>query len=230
MASVATTDGAADGTAGQGRARVLVAENIGESGLDVLEVAGFDVDTGYDWTREELEERIGEYDAIVIRSATTVDAALLDRAPKLRAVARAGVGVDNVDVASATKRGIIVVNAPRSNVVTAAEHTMALLLALARNVPQAHGALTQGRWERKHWSGTELMGKTLGILGFGRIGQLVAHRAKAFDMEVIAYDPFVATELYNSLKVAARGLARTTSTPPPTSSRCTCRRRRRRTA
>ena len=183
----------------------------------MLQVAGFDVDTGYDWTREELEERIGDYDAIVIRSATKVDAALIAKATKLRAVARAGVGVDNVDVAAATKRGIIVVNAPRSNVVTAAEHTMALLLALARNVPQAHGALTAGRWERKNFSGTELMGKTLGILGFGRIGQLVAHRAKAFDMEVIAYDPFVATELYNSLRVQRADSARRRATRRPTS-------------
>ena len=183
------------------RVKVLVAEDVGDSGLEVLQVAGFDVETGFDWTREELEERIAVYEAIVIRSATKVDAALIAKATNLRAVARAGVGVDNVDVAAATKRGIIVVNAPRSNVVTAAEHTMALLLALARNVPQAHGALTAGRWERKNWSGTELMGKTLGILGFGRIGQLVAHRAKAFDMEVIAYDPFVATELYSSLRV-----------------------------
>ena len=201
MASITATDGIADDTTAQDRARVLVAENIGSSGLEVLEVAGFDVQTGYDWTRSELEERIADYDAIVIRSATKVDAPLIARATKLRAVARAGVGVDNVDVTAATKRGILVVNAPRSNVVTAAEHTMALLLALARNVPQAHSALTAGRWERKSFSGTELMGKTLGILGFGRIGRLVAHRAKAFDMEVIAYDPFVATELYRSLKV-----------------------------
>jgi D-3-phosphoglycerate dehydrogenase len=182
-------------------ARVLVAENIGESGLDVLEVAGFDVDTGYDWTREQLEERIAAYDAIVIRSATKVDAGLIELATNLRAVARAGVGVDNVDVGAATKRGIIVVNAPRSNVVTAAEHTMALLLSLARHIPQAHGALVAGRWDRKKFSGIELMDKTLGILGFGRIGQLVAHRAKAFGMNVVAYDPFVATELYESLKV-----------------------------
>ena len=201
MASIATpgpTDTTTDAAAGL---RVLVAENIGDSGLDALQVAGFDVDRGYDWTREQLEERIAGYDAIVIRSATQVDAELLARATRLRAVARAGVGVDNVDVAAATKRGIIVVNAPRSNVVTAAEHTMALLLAVARNVPQAHASLSAGRWERKNFSGTELSGKTLGILGFGRIGQLVAHRARAFDMEVIAYDPFVATELYNSLKV-----------------------------
>ena len=201
MASITTTDQAAADAPVDDRVKVLVAEDVGDSGLEVLHVAGFDVETGFDWTREELEERIAGYEAIVIRSATKVDAPLLAKATKLRAVARAGVGVDNVDVAAATKRGIIVVNAPRSNVVTAAEHTMALLLALARNVPQAHGALTAGRWERKNWSGTELMGKTLGILGFGRIGQLVAHRAKAFDMEVIAYDPFVATELYSSLRV-----------------------------
>jgi D-3-phosphoglycerate dehydrogenase len=186
---------------GQAAARVLVAENIGESGIEVLEVAGFQVQTGYDWTREQLEERIADYDAIVIRSATKVDADLIARATSLRAVARAGVGVDNVDVGAATKRGIIVVNAPRSNVVTAAEHTMALLLSLARHIPQAHGALSAGRWERKRFSGIELMDKTLGILGFGRIGQLVAHRAKAFGMRVIAYDPFVATELYSALKV-----------------------------
>jgi D-3-phosphoglycerate dehydrogenase len=178
-----------------------VAEAIGESGIEVLEAAGFDVQRGFDWTRAQLEQRIGDYDAIVIRSATKVDAELIARARRLRAVARAGVGVDNVDVAAATKRGIIVVNAPRSNIVTAAEHTMALLLALARNIPQAHGSLTSGRWERRSFSGIELMDKTIGILGFGRIGQLVAHRAKSFGMRVVAYDPFVATELYESLKV-----------------------------
>jgi len=201
MASTTETSALADETGQPPRARVLVAENIGESGLEVLAVAGFDVETGYDWTREQLEERIDDYEAIVIRSATKVDAGLIARATRLRAVARAGVGVDNVDVHAATKRGIIVVNAPRSNVVTAAEHTMALLLSLARHIPQAHGALSAGRWERKSFSGIELMDKTLGILGFGRIGQLVAHRAKAFGMLVVAYDPFVATELYNTLKV-----------------------------
>ena len=228
MATATTQNPAGEQT--PDRARVLVAENIGESGLDVLEVAGFDVERGYDWTRAELEERIEGYDAIVIRSATQVDAALLARAPRLRAVARAGVGVDNVDVAEATKRGIIVVNAPRSNVVTAAEHTMALLLSVARNVPQAHGALSAGRWERKNFSGTELMDKTLGILGFGRIGQLVAHRAKAFGMNVVAYDPFVATELYETLKVDRADTPGRRSTRRRTSSRCTCRRPTRRTA
>jgi D-3-phosphoglycerate dehydrogenase len=119
----------------------------------------------------------------------------------LRAVGRAGVGVDNVDVPAATARGIVVANAPQSNVITAAEHTMALLLALARNVPQAHASLTSGKWERSKFSGVELYEKTLGVLGFGRIGQLVAARAKAFGMTVIAYDPFVAAERYRELGV-----------------------------
>src|SRR5204862_7144066 len=129
------------------------------------------------------------------------DASLLGRAGRLRAVGRAGVGVDNVDVPAATKRGIIVANAPQSNVVTAAEHTMALLLALARNIPQAHASLTSGKWERSKFSGVEVMDKTLGILGFGRIGQLVAQRARGFGMRVIAFDPYVAEERFRELGV-----------------------------
>src|SRR5205814_3497756 len=125
-----------------------------------------------------LAERIAGYDAILIRSATKLDAELISRADRLRAVGRAGVGVDNVDVPAATKRGIVVANAPQSNVVTAAEHTMALLLALARNIPQAHASLVGGAWDRSKFSGVELDGKALGILGFGRIGQLVAQRAR----------------------------------------------------
>jgi D-3-phosphoglycerate dehydrogenase len=181
--------------------RVLVSEAVGASGLDLLRAAGLDVDLGIGWSREELEERIGDYEGILIRSATKLDAGLIARGVNLRVIARAGVGIDNIDVGAATKAGIIVANAPRSNIVTAAEHTMALLLALARNVPQAHGALTHGRWERKAFTGTELMDKTLGILGFGRIGQLVAQRARAFGMRVVAYDPYVAAERYQNLGV-----------------------------
>jgi D-3-phosphoglycerate dehydrogenase len=181
--------------------RVLVAEAVGDSGVDLLQAAGFDVDLGLGWNREQLVEQIGDYDGILIRSATKLDAELIGHAPKLRVIARAGVGIDNIDVAAATKRGIIVANAPRSNIVTAAEHTMALLLALARNIPQAHGSLTAGRWDRKLFNGTELMDKTFGVLGFGRIGQLVAARAKGFGMRVIAYDPYVATERYANLGV-----------------------------
>ena len=179
---------------------MLVAENIGDPGVDLLR-ARFDVEVAVGWSAEQLAERIGEFDAILIRSATQLDAELLARAPRLKAVGRAGVGVDNVDVAAATKRGVVVANAPRSNVITAAEHTMALLLALARNVPQAHASLTSGKWERSRFSGVELHEKTLGIFGFGRIGQLVAHRALAFGMHVIAYDPFVAADRYRELGV-----------------------------
>src|SRR5205823_3754941 len=144
------------------RPRVLVAEKIGDSGIALLR-EHFDVELGVDWSREQLAERIGQYDGVLIRSATKLDSDLLSKATNLRAVGRAGVGVDNVDVAVATKRGIVVANAPQSNVITAAEHTMALLLALARNVPQAHASLKGGAWERSKFSGIELYEKTLGI-------------------------------------------------------------------
>ncbi len=180
--------------------RVLVAEKIGDSGIDLLR-EHFDVDVRTDWADGGLEEAIGDYDGILIRSATKLTAEVLAHASRLKAIGRAGVGVDNVDVPAATKRGIIVANAPQSNVVTAAEHTLALLLALARNVPQAHAALVAGRWDRSKYSGVELMDKTLGILGFGRIGQLVAHRAQGFGMHVIAFDPFVSGERYREMGV-----------------------------
>ncbi len=184
-----------------GPARVLVKEKIGDSGVDLLRQAGLDVEMGTDWSQEELESRIGEFDGILIRSATKLTEDLLSKATRLRAVGRAGVGVDNVDVDAATKRGVVVANAPQSNVVTAAEHTMALLLALARNVPQAHASLIGGAWERSKFSGVELYDKTLGVLGFGRIGQLVAHRALGFGMKVIAFDAYVAEERFREAGV-----------------------------
>ena len=180
--------------------KVLVAEKVGASGIDLLK-AHFDVDTAFDKDDFDLLGRIGDYDGILIRSATKMDANLIAAGVKLRVIGRAGVGVDNVDVPAATKRGIIVANAPQSNVVTAAEHTMGMLLALARNIPQAHMALVGGEWARSKYSGTELMDKTLGILGFGRIGQLVAERALSFGMRVLAYDPFVSAERYRELGV-----------------------------
>jgi D-3-phosphoglycerate dehydrogenase / 2-oxoglutarate reductase len=183
-----------------GGTRVLVAEKIGASGVDLLR-EHFEVDVGVGWDRSELEQRIGDYEGILIRSATQLDGDLLAKATRLRAVGRAGVGVDNVDVPVATKRGIVVANAPESNVITAAEHTMALLLALARNVPQAHASLIGGAWERSKFSGVELYEKTLGILGFGRIGQLVAQRARGFNMHVIGFDPYVSAERYRELGV-----------------------------
>jgi len=184
-----------------GATRVLVAEKIGASGINLLK-EHFDVTTAFDVEGFDFAAEIGNYDGLLIRSATKMTADLIEKATNLKAIGRAGVGVDNVDVPAATKRGIIVANAPESNVVTAAEHTMALLLALARNVPQAHAALSgEGKWERSKWSGVELDGKVLGILGFGRIGQLVAARAKSFGMRVLAFDPFVSAERYKDLGV-----------------------------
>ena len=147
------------------RPRVLVRESIAESGLQVLRER-FEVVEDFD---SELEEIIGGFDAIVVRSATTIDASLIERATRLKVIGRAGVGVDNVDLATASKRGILVANAPQSTVVSAAEHTVGLLLALARSIPQAHAALKTGTWERSAFAGTELAGKTLGLVGFGRI-------------------------------------------------------------
>jgi len=181
-----------------GATRVLVKEKIADSGVDLLRER-FDVDLGTDWDDGELPERIGEYDGIVIRSATKLTAELIERAGRLKVIGRAGIGIDNVDLAAATKRGVIVANAPESNAIAAAEHTIALMLALCRNVPQAHASLVSGRWERSRFGGVEVYEKTLGILGFGRIGQLVAERARGFGMTVVAFDPFVSAERYRDL-------------------------------
>ena len=210
------------------RPRVLVKEKIGDSGVALLR-EHFDVDVGVDWPEGELEERIGDYDGILIRSATKMTAELIDEGERLRVIGRAGVGVDNVDVEAATRRGIVVANAPESNVVTAAEHTMGLLLALARNIPRAYMSLIAGRWERSKLSGVELYEKTLGVIGFGRIGQLVAHRARGFGMRVIAFDPYVSAERYRELG-SRRRTRLTMSTPRRTSSPCTCPRHPRRRA
>jgi D-3-phosphoglycerate dehydrogenase len=181
--------------------KVLVKEKIGESGVQLLRDAGLDVELGVDWEDGELDRRIAEFDGILIRSATKLTGDLIDKAERLKVVGRAGVGVDNVDVDAATKRGVVVANAPQSNVITAAEHTLAMLLALARNVPQAHGSLTGGAWERASFSGVELYEKTLGVLGFGRIGQLVAQRALGFGMRVVAFDAYVAEERFRELGI-----------------------------
>ena len=180
--------------------KVLVKEKLADSGVNLLRER-FDVDLGVDWSDEELAERIGDYHAILIRSATRLTADLIEKAHNLKVIGRAGIGVDNVDVEAATKRGIIVANAPQSNIVAAAEHTVALMLALARNIPQAHASLTAGRWERSRFGGVEVYEKTLGILGFGRIGQLVAARAQGFGMRVLAFDPFVSAERFRELGV-----------------------------
>jgi D-3-phosphoglycerate dehydrogenase len=180
--------------------KVLVKEKIADSGVELLR-ENFDVDLGLEMSEAELGEAIGDYDAILIRSATKLTADLIERAGSLKVIGRAGTGVDNVDIAAATRRGIVVANAPESNSIAAAEHTLALALALFRNVPQAHGALVAGRWDRARFKGAELYGKTIGIVGFGRIGQLVARRALAFEMEVLAFDKFVSAERFRELGV-----------------------------
>jgi len=173
--------------------RVLVTEKLSEQGLDLLR-HDFQVDVRPELATGDLAAEIGEYEALIVRSQTRVTADVLDAAERLRVVARAGIGLDNVDVEAATRRGIMVVNAPQSNVISAAEHTLALLLAQARNVPQADAALRAGKWERTAWEGVELAGKTIGVIGLGRVGALVAHRAAAFGMRVIAYDPYVSAD------------------------------------
>jgi D-3-phosphoglycerate dehydrogenase len=180
--------------------KVLVKEKIADSGVELLR-QNFDVDLGLDMSEEELGDAIAGYDAILIRSATKMTAELIERAENLKAIGRAGTGVDNVDIPAATRRGIIVTNAPESNSVAAAEHTLALALALCRNVPRAHGSLVEGRWDRAKFKGAELYGKTLGVIGFGRIGQLVAKRAQGFEMEVVAFDKFVTAERFRELGV-----------------------------
>jgi D-3-phosphoglycerate dehydrogenase len=179
------------------KARVLVRETIAEAGVQLLQ-ARFDVDVD---PNGELADKIGAYDAIVIRSATKLTADLIAKGTNLRVIGRAGVGVDNVDVEAATRQGIVVANAPESNVVSAAEHTIGLLVALARNIPQAHAALKQGKWERSKWGGVELADKTLGVLGFGKIGQQVARKAVGLGMRVVAFDPFVSKERFRELGV-----------------------------
>jgi D-3-phosphoglycerate dehydrogenase len=182
-------------------ARILVTEEIAEGGLDELRAAGHDVDVRLDLTPETLLEVIPGAHALIIRSATQVTEDVLEVAKDLQVIGRAGIGLDNVDLEAATRQGVMVVNAPQSNIVSAAEHTMALLLAQARNVPQAHAALKAGRWERSQWEGVELDGKTLGIVGLGRIGKLVAERAQGFGMRLIAYDPFVGVERGRQMNV-----------------------------
>ncbi|MDX1510834.1 MAG: phosphoglycerate dehydrogenase [Nitriliruptorales bacterium] len=173
--------------------RVLVADPLADAGVAALS-AQHDVDVKTGLSKDELLAVIGDYDGVVVRSQTTIDADIIEAGTALKVIARAGVGLDNVDVDAATRAGVIVCNAPQSNIISAAEHTMALILALARNVPQAHEALRQGRWERNKWKGAELHDKVLGVLGLGRIGTLVAQRASAFGMRLVAFDPFVSPD------------------------------------
>jgi D-3-phosphoglycerate dehydrogenase len=173
--------------------KVLVTETLSEPGLELLR-RDFEVDVRPDLITGGLAEAIGPYDALVIRSQTRVPAEVIEAGDNLKVIARAGIGIDNVDVDAATRKGVMVVNAPQSNIVSAAEHTVALLLSQARNIPQANEELKQGRWDRSRWQGVEIQGKTLGVIGLGRVGALVALRCAAFGMRVIAFDPYVPRE------------------------------------
>ena len=182
--------------------RVLIADNLEASGLELLARSEipYDVKTGQ--SPEELLQTVAQgYTAMIVRSATQVTRAVLEAASDLRIVGRAGVGVDNIDVNAASERGILVVNAPEGNTIAAAEHSIALLLASSRNVPSAHESVRGGRWERKKFMGVELSGKTVGVIGLGKIGRTVAQRCRAFGMEVLGYDPFVTTEMCRSLGI-----------------------------
>ena len=171
---------------------ILIPDNIHPRALALLQAQPeFRVTAPGGMSRAETLAAIGAAQALIIRSATTVDAELLEAAPELRAIARAGVGVDNIDLARAQSRGIVVMNTPGGNTISTAEYTMGLLLALARNIPQGHASLAGGKWERGAFGGVELAGATLGLIGIGRIGREVAARARAFDMRCIGYDPFV---------------------------------------
>ena len=186
--------------------RVLVTEKLAQRGLDLLAEAGNEVDEQLGLSPEELVSAIVGADALIIRSATTVTAEVLAAGADLIVVGRAGIGLDNVDVTAATDRGVMVVNAPQSNILSAAEQAMALLLAQARNIPQAHAALVAGKWERSKWTGVELHGKTLGVVGLGRVGALVAQRAMAFGMHLVAYDPYISADRARHMGVDLMGI------------------------
>jgi len=187
------------------RPKVVVAEAIADVAIETLDT-WCDVDVAVGADRDELIAALGDAVALLVRSATQVDAEMIAAAPMLEVIGRAGVGLDNIDIDAAEARGIVVVNAPDASTISAAEHTMALLLAQARRIPEADASLRAGRWDRKELAGVELYGKTLGILGLGRIGAQVAQRAAAFGMRIIAFDPFVGDDQAEALGAELVGL------------------------
>src|SRR5688572_11715826 len=181
--------------------KIVVADDLPASALDLLRAEGWTVDARSGRPFEQLSNDIADADALVVRSATKVTRPLIEAAPTLRAIARAGTGVDNVDVPAASARGIVVMNAPGANSISVAELAMAYVLALARHLPAADAAMKQGKWEKKKFLGEEIQEKTLGLVGLGRIGQEVARRAAAFDMHVVAHDPFITEQVAADLGV-----------------------------
>lgn len=182
--------------------KVIVVDPISEEGLkSLLEHDNFEVDINTGLSESELTEIIGNYDALIVRSQTQITPPILSAAKQLRVIARAGVGVDNIDVDYATKEGILVINAPDGNTISATEHSMAMILAMARNIPEAHRSLQDGNWDRKSFRGTELYQKTLGVIGAGRIGLGVAKRAQSFGMNILAFDPYLSSDEAKRLEV-----------------------------
>ncbi|MEW6638211.1 MAG: phosphoglycerate dehydrogenase [Actinomycetota bacterium] len=181
--------------------RVLVSEKLAESGVELLRREGFEVDVLLGLSPEELLERIGDYDGLIVRSATKVTAEVIERAENLKAIGRAGIGVDNIDLEAASKRGILVANAPESNTVAAAEHTLGLMLAVARRIPVADATLRAGEWKRSAFKGVEVAEKTLGLIGLGHVGTIVARGALGMGMRVLAYDPYVSEDRMRSMNV-----------------------------
>ncbi len=181
---------------------ILVPDNVHQKAIDILDAsAGIRVSAPGKLERAALLAAVVDADALIIRSGVTADAELINAAPQLKAIARAGVGVDNVDLEAATAKGVVVMNTPGGNTISTAEHSIGLMLALSRHIPQGHQSLAEGRWDRKAFTGVELKGKTLGIIGLGRIGQAIATRAQAFEMSVIAHDPYLPPEVAAALDV-----------------------------
>lgn len=186
---------------------VLVPDNVHRKAIDILEAsAGISVSAPGRMERAALLDAVADAHALIIRSGVSADAELINKAPQLNAIARAGVGVDNVDLAAASARGIVVMNSPGGNTISTAEHTFGLMMALSRHIPQGHQSLAEGRWDRKAFTGVELKGKTLGIIGLGRIGQAIATRAQAFAMEVIAHDPYLPPAVAAAINAPLLGL------------------------
>ena len=175
-------------------ARILICDPIADDGIKVLRQSGAQVDVRTGLSPQALQEAVADYDAMIVRSETKVTADVIRAAGNLQVIGRAGIGVDNIDLETATEKGIVVVNAPTGNTISAAEHAIGLMLALARNIPQADAALRNGRWERARFMGVELRGKTLGIIGLGQVGSEVARRGRGLEMRIIAHDPFVPEE------------------------------------
>src|SRR3989338_6713442 len=187
--------------------KILISDKLAEEGIGILKsVKEFQADCKFGIKPDELKSVIKSYDALIIRSGTEATADIIAAADNLKYIGRAGVGLDNVDLKAATQKGIVAMNTPGGNTTSTAEHTMSMILAMSRSIPQAHASLKSGKWERSKFMGVELYGKTLGIIGLGRIGSAVGRMAKSFGMKIIAYDPYLSAEVAAKMGVETREL------------------------